>query len=95
MSVVEPSEKVPVDVNCWVEPTAKLAGEGGDNVTEDKAGAGVAEAVGVGTITVKMMDGLVMPDKDAEILTVPAVTPIAKPAEDMVAMLVFETAQVA
>ena len=83
MFAVELSEYVPVAVNCWVEPTAKLAGEAGATAMEDKLG-----------VTVKFRDGLVTPDKVAVILAVPTATPVAKPAEEIVALVVLELAQV-
>ena len=95
MSLVEPSEYVPVAVNAWVEPTAKLAGEAGataieDNVAEDV----VVEAVDAAATTVKLTGGLVTPDRAAVILAVPAATPVAKPVESIVAVPVVSLAQV-
>ena len=45
MSPVEPSEYVPVAVNCWVEPTIKLAGEAGVTAIEDNVGVLVVAVV--------------------------------------------------
>ena len=45
MSTVEPSEYVPVAVNCWVEPTIKLAGEAGATAIEDNVGVSVVAVV--------------------------------------------------
>ena len=80
---VEPSEKVPVALNCCAEPTAKLAGYTGVTAIEDN------EAT-----TVRANAGLVTPDINAVILTLPAATPVAKPAEDIVAMVVSELVQI-
>ena len=75
-----------------MEPIAKLAGETGVTTIEDSVGPGVVEAVtGFGIATVNMM-ALVTPDTDAVILVVPAATPIAKPAEDIVALVMSELA---
>ena len=81
-----------------MEPTAKLAGEAGttaieDNFAEDVV-VGVVEVVDVLAVTVKLTDGLVMPDKVTVILAVPAATPVAKPDEEMVAIVLSELAQV-
>jgi hypothetical protein len=40
MSAVEPFEYVPVAVNCWVRPAAKLTGEDGVTAIEDNVAAG-------------------------------------------------------
>jgi hypothetical protein len=47
-----------------------------------------------GDITSKLTDGLVMPDRVAVILVFPVTTPVAKPDEEMVAIVVSELAQV-
>ena len=44
--------------------------------------------------TVKGTDGLVIPFKDAVILAVPLAIPVAKPAEETVAVAVVSLAQV-
>jgi hypothetical protein len=85
MSPVEPSEYVPVAVNCWVEPTIKLAGDAGVTAIEDNVGVLVVVAA---TIIVKGTDGLVIPFRDAVMLAVPAVTPLAKPKSSIVAIAV-------
>jgi hypothetical protein len=81
---------VPVALKCKEEPIAKLSGEFGitaieDNVTPDVV-VGVVEVVDAAAITVKGTDGLVIPFKDAVMLAVPAVTPLAKPKSSMVAI---------
>jgi hypothetical protein len=45
MSAVVSSEYVPVAVNCWVEPTAKLACEAGVTAMEDNVGVLVVAVV--------------------------------------------------
>ncbi len=70
-------------------PTAKLAGDAGVMAIEDKVGADVADEV-----TVRFTDGLVTPDMDAVIVVVPAATPVAKPVEDIAAMVLSELTQV-
>ena len=47
-----------------------------------------------GETTGKFTAGLVTPDRAAVILVFPTATPVAKPAEDMVAIAVLELAQV-
>ena len=57
----------------------------------------VVEVVEVGdaaATTAKLTDGLVMPDRVAEILAVPAATPVARPVESMVTIPVVSVAQV-
>ena len=68
-----------------MEPTAKLAGETGVTSMEETIGA----------TTVKVTCGLVIPDIEAVILTVPLATPVIVPVEDIVATAVFELFQVA
>ena len=51
---------------------------------------GVGVEVGVAAITVKVIAGLVIPDRAAVILALPGFTPVAKPAEDMVAIAVSD-----
>jgi len=72
---------VPVAINCWVEPTTKLAGEAGAIAMEDNVGACTTTAA----VVVKFTTGLVTPDMAAVILAVPAATPVAKPVEEIVA----------
>ena len=81
ISIVEPSAYFPVATNTCEEPTPKISGVAGVTVMEDKAGAGTI---------VKITTGLVTLEKVAVIFVVPAATPVAKPAEDMVAMFVSE-----
>jgi aspartate carbamoyltransferase regulatory subunit len=83
ISIVSPSAYFPVATNSCVEPTAKLSGVVGVTVMEDKAGAGT---------TVKITTGLVTLEKVAVIFVVPAATPAAKPAEEIVAIPVSELA---
>jgi hypothetical protein len=52
------------------------------------------DSVGAGTFTVRVTAGLVTPDNEAVISLTPAATPVAKPASEMVAMLVSELTQV-
>ena len=47
MSIVEPSEYVPVAVNAWVEPTVRLAGEAGSTSIEFNVGVVVDGTVDV------------------------------------------------
>ena len=82
MASVEPSVKVAVAVNCWVEPTARLAGEAGSTSIE------------VTSSTVKSTLGLVTPDRVAVIWAVPAATPVAKPVDEIVAVAVVSLDQV-
>ena len=86
MSDVAPSEYVPVAVNCRVEPAAKLAGEAGATSIEDNVGADTE------TITAKPTAKLVTPDRAAVILAVPGATPVARPAESIVAVPVLSLA---
>jgi hypothetical protein len=81
---------VPVALKCKEEPIAKLRGEFGitaieDNVTPDVV-VGVVEVADVAVVTVKGTDGLVTPFKDAVMLAVPTVTPLAKPKSSIVAI---------
>ena len=66
-----------------MEPTVKLAGEAGATAMEDNVAAdvvvGVVEVVDAAATTVKLTGGLVIPDRAAVILAVPAATPVAKP----------------
>ena len=84
MSAVEPSVLTAVAINCSVRPIAKLAGTAGVISMEDN----------VKVTTVKFITGLVIPDKAAVILIFPIATPVATPAEDIVAMLTSELVQV-
>lgn len=79
ISAVEPSEYVPIAVNCWEEPIGKFAGVFGVRVIEDR--------VGVGNTTAKSIAGLVTPDNTALISIFPLATPVSKPDEDIVATL--------
>ena len=83
MSIVLPSTYVPVATNSCVEPTAKISGLVGVTAMDDKAGAGTIVRVRTGLVTV---------EKVAVIFVVPTATPVATPAEDIVAMLVSELA---
>ena len=78
----QPSAKVAIAVNCWVAPTAKLAGA---------TGSTSIEAI---FSTVKRTLALVMPSSAAVILAVPATIPVAKPVEEIVAVAVVSLAQV-
>ena len=73
-------------VNWRVEPTARLPEEACVTAMEDNVTAG--------TTTGKLTTGLDTPDMAAVILVFPAATPVAKPAGDMVAIVVLELAQV-
>jgi len=57
-------------------------------------GVCVGLGVGVGATTVKVTELLVIPDRDAVIMVLPAVAPAAKPLEEMLAMPVLELFQV-
>jgi hypothetical protein len=81
---VEPLEKVPIAVNCWLAPTPILGLVG---VT--------AIEVSVAGVTTKDTVGLVMPFTVAVIPEVPILTPVARPVLTMVATAVLEEAQVA
>ena len=83
MSAVVPSAYFPVATNTCEEPTPKISGVAGVTAIDDKAGAGT---------TFKVTTGLVLPETVAVMLVLPTVTPVAKPAEDMVAMFVSELA---
>jgi hypothetical protein len=54
---------------------------------------GIGVGVGVAATTVKGTALLVTPDRDAVILAVPAATPVAKPAVEIVATPVLELSQ--
>ena len=71
-------------INCCEEPIFKLAGATGV----------IAIADIIGATTVKLTGGLIMPDTEAVILTVPVATPVTVPVEDIVATAVLELAQV-
>ena len=47
-----------------------------------------------GDRTFRLIDGLVIPDDDAEIIAVPAAMPVAEPFDKMVAILVLELVQI-
>jgi len=68
ISAVEPSEKVPVAVNCCVLPSA-IGGLTGDMVMESRTGA----------VIVSVAIVLVIPLLVAVILTTPVPTPVARP----------------
>jgi hypothetical protein len=76
-----------VAVNCWVAPTARLAGD--DGVTAIEVSVGLADT------TVKVTAVLVNPDNAAVIPVLPGATPVALPLSEIVAMLVIELAQLA
>jgi hypothetical protein len=88
MSAVAPSEYVPVAVNCWVSPAAKLAGEAGSTSIADNVGADAAATI------VKLTAGLITPSRTALILTVPAAMPVALPVESIIAVLTLSLAHV-
>jgi hypothetical protein len=66
-SAVEPSEYVPVAVNCCVEPTIRLAGVEGVTAMEDNV------------ITVKLIAWLVIPSTVAVMSAVPVPVALAMP----------------
>jgi len=89
MSIVEPSEYVPVAVNFTTEFTVAVGDEFFVIAMEDNIAIDVIPGV-VGVIdgaatTVKLTGGLVNADRDAVILAVPTATPVAKPLGEMVA----------
>ena len=51
----------------------------------------VGVGVGVGATTVRVTAGLVTPDMDAVMLVFPAATPVAKPVEEIVAIVGVRT----
>ena len=51
ISAVDPSEYVPVAVNCCVEPAARLSGRAGVMVMEERVGAGITVMVTTGLVT--------------------------------------------
>ena len=51
ISAVEPSEYVPVAVNCCVKPVAKLSGRAGVMVMAERVGAGTTVMVTTGLVT--------------------------------------------
>ncbi len=71
-----------------MEPTTRFAGDAGVTAIEDSVD------VGMGAITIRVTAGLVTPDTDAVMLVFPAATPVAKPVEEIVAILAPELAQV-
>jgi hypothetical protein len=85
-SAVDLSAKVPTTLNCWVSPTASPAGAAGVIAMEDKADAGT---------TFNGTAVLVFPARAAVILTLPGATPVAKPAAEIVAIVLSELVQVA
>jgi hypothetical protein len=78
---VEPSEYVPVAVNCWVSPAATL-GVAGVTVMDDSVGSTVSVALPVTPLSV------------AEMAVVPAATVVARPPAAIVAAAVFVDAHV-
>ena len=81
-SSVDPFEKVPVAVNCWVAFTVKLNGEDcliamDNNFTTDK-----------------VTDWLLISSKDAVIFVFPIAIPVAIPLTEIVATVVSELTQV-
>lgn len=82
MSSTVPSEIVPVALNCWVSPTAILFTSRRDTAMEDNFGPGI--------FVMTFTGGLVIPDSDAVISLFPTVTPVTKPIEETVAMLMSE-----
>jgi hypothetical protein len=81
ISAEEPSAYVAVAINSCVEPTPKLSGVVGVIAMEDNAGAGTI---------FKATTGLVLPEMVAVILVLPTATPVATPAEFIVAIFVSE-----
>ena len=81
ISIVEPSAYFPVATNTCEEPTPKISGIAGVTAIDNKAGAGT---------TFKVTTGLVLPETVAVMLVLPTLTPVAKPAEDTVAIFVSE-----
>ena len=73
MSLVEPSIKIPVAVNCCVAPTAKFSGEAGVTQKKIRLFGQTYRRAG-------------FPLNDAVIVTVPAVCPATTPAELKIAM---------
>ena len=63
--LVEPSQYVPVAVNCWVEPTPNVSDGAGDTVMEDS------------DATANRTGGLVTASKDASMMVVPDANPKA------------------
>src|SRR4051812_34715216 len=80
---VDPSLNVPTALNCWERPLATEA-EPGDTAIETNAAA----------VTVKDAE-LVRDSTVAEILVLPSLSPVARPAEEMAAMAGFDEVQVA
>ena len=81
---MEPSEYVPTAWNDWLDPTEIFAEEGVMAI-EVRVGA---------ELTVNDTVVLVTPDNDAVMLAVPAATPVANPALEIVTMPVFELVHV-
>jgi hypothetical protein len=79
---VDPSEKVPVAVNCWVSPAGRL-GLAGVTEIDSKTAA----------VTVSTVEP-VMPSSVALIVDIPVATPVASPPLVMVATEVVAEAQV-
>ncbi len=66
-------------VNCLVPLTVTLA-VAGVTVIDVSVGGGA------GAVTVKVTVGLLLPERDAPMVVVPAATPVAKPEEEIVAV---------
>jgi hypothetical protein len=77
-SAIVPSEYVPVALNCRVSPTVKADGDDGEIATEER--------VLLLDVTVKVITSLVTPERDAVIDVMPSATPVASPAEEMMAV---------
>ena len=77
---------VPVALNCWVPPTAKLATTSRDTAMEINFGPGILVTTFTG--------GLVIPDSDIVISVFPAATAVTKPIEEIVAIFGLELFQV-
>jgi hypothetical protein len=81
-SSVDPFEKVPVAVNCWVAFTVKLNGDD------------CLIAMDNNFTTGKVTAWLLMSSRDAVISVLPIVIPVTTPLAEMVAASVLELAQV-
>jgi hypothetical protein len=81
-SSVDPFEKVPLAVNCWVAFTVKLNGEDCLIVMDNNFTTG------------KVTAWLRMSSKDAVISVLPIVIPVTTPLAEMVAVSVLELVQV-
>jgi len=71
-----------------VAPTANLIWVAVVTTIEDNVAADVEDGVvEVGATIVKLMGGLVIPERDAEIFAVPTATPVARPVGSIVAVI--------